>query len=160
MAIQTPITLQIDVFCSVPPILTTMQTLMSASSTAQRITFTQIQMAECAHPDVPTGLTINMRTQEQAAALKIVQKIPGEIIRQTSVSQPVLLVPLLKIQQENVSLSVLKAKNSTQIRFCMYVRPSVREDTLAAKSTKLAYQFVIWDTGETLQLLFAHLYVL
>ena len=42
----------------------------------------------------------------------------------------------------------------------MYVRPSVREDTLAAKSTKLAFQFVIWDTGETLQPLFAHLCVL
>lgn len=101
-----------------------------------------------------------MPTQEQVVAFKIVPKVPGETIQQTSVSQPALLVPLHKIQQENVSLNVLKVKNSMQICFCMCVPPSVLEDTLEVKSIRLAYEFVIWGTGETLQQLFVHLYVL
>lgn len=54
IAIQMLITRQIDVFSCVPMILTTMQTLMSVSSTAQHLTFMQIQMVEYAHLDVLT----------------------------------------------------------------------------------------------------------
>ena len=138
MFIQMPITPQIDVFYSVPPILTIMQTLMSVYSIAQLPTIMQIQMVEYALLAVLIGLTINMRIQEQAVAFKIVQKVPGEIIQQTSVFRTVLQVLSPKIQQENVSLNVLKTKNYMLICFYISVPPSVQEDTLAASSIKLA----------------------